>query len=109
MKRWSQFTLVMLAHLALSAAALLWNFRISSDHFDGHVTSALASFAATGLLAVTWFPFNLLPLPASTFPGFMGWLPVIGNSMIWAGFITWASQWVRRSSRSRSQPGSQTH
>ena len=109
MKHWSLFALVMLAHLALSVASLLWSFRISSEHLDGHAMSALVSSAANGLLAITWFPLNLVSLPASTFPGFMGWFPVIGNSMIWTGFITWVVHWVRRSPRSRSQPGLHTH
>jgi hypothetical protein len=90
---------LLLLHLSLSVAALLWVFGVSSAHFEGHRVPPLSAYAANGLFAATWFPLSLLRLPSNSFPGVLGWIPVVGNSLLWAGFLTWALQCIRAASQ----------
>jgi hypothetical protein len=84
------------AHLVVSMGAMLWSFTLSSSHFEGHHVSATLSLLVRAVVAVTWFPLNLVPLSAAQAPGLWGWVPVVVNSGVWAAGLCWVWRWARR-------------
>ena len=102
---WS-FVLFVVAHATITVGALLVAFSLGISRFDSGGDVTLFERAAEAVLAVFSFPllvlFDHLRGSAQWFPGFLGYIPVIANSAVWAIALCFALH--RRSLRRRERP-----
>ena len=81
-----------LGHAIVSVAAFAWSFSLGMANFDdgapeGPGEAVLHAFSQT-LLFPIFTGFTRLPAAQFLFPGVLGWLPLVANSVFWA-FLVW--------------------
>ncbi len=112
-KRAGAIGLLTLAHAALSSVLLLISFSRAMTRFDSRDPERAVTTGAHILGAVT--EILLWPLFAplanwggrwthALFPGVLGYLPLLLNSLVWALAIMFAWRWLRPKSGTGERP-----
>ena len=85
------FVVVLVVHATLTILAIPFAYALSMSRFDSGADATMLEHAAKAALAVLSFPilfvFGQVRGSEKWFPGLLGYLPLLVNSVVWAAGI----------------------
>jgi hypothetical protein len=109
MKRvyWYSFWSIVLFHLLGTAGAMLKAFSMGMSRFDSGEPITMGEQFLMGMGKTMVFPIGTFcqTLEWGNLPGILGWIPIILNSMLWAGILVGIMVVIGKHKESQNKTG----
>jgi len=102
MKRQLPIILITIGHATLTCLLFLQSFRMGMSRFDSGATAMSGERLLSGVVEIMMWPL-ITPIMHwqpkwfyRVFPGLLGYIPLLLNSLIWAFVIVWLWRRIQR-------------